>query len=43
VDDLIELAHDGDGGRVRAKLREIVPNYAPPSPETVEPVTAAAG
>ena len=43
VHDLIELAHEGDGGRVRAKLREIVPEYAPPSPETVEPATTAAG
>jgi len=40
--DLIELAHDGNGSQVRAKLREIVPEYAPPSPKAVEPVTAAA-
>ena len=42
VHDLIELAHEGDGGRVRAKLREIVPEYAPPSPQAVETAAAAA-
>ena len=30
VDDLLDLARLGDEDRIRAKLREIVPRYAPP-------------